>query len=60
MWVELGGRLGFSDAVTEKVVFQKLLDGGVYIVSMPRDAAQADLHRPRGQHTIIQRQDGIE
>ncbi|WWC85745.1 uncharacterized protein L201_000611 [Kwoniella dendrophila CBS 6074] len=31
VWVNLGKRLGFSDAITEKRVFQKLLDGGVYI-----------------------------
>ncbi|ORX33610.1 pyridoxal phosphate-dependent transferase, partial [Kockovaella imperatae] len=31
VWVNLGGALGFDDAVTEKRVFQKLLDGGVYI-----------------------------
>ncbi|KAK1926199.1 pyridoxal phosphate-dependent transferase [Papiliotrema laurentii] len=30
-WVNLGGRLGFTDAITEKKVFQTLLDGGVYI-----------------------------
>lgn len=34
IWVNLGKRLGFSDAETEKTVFQKLLDGGVYIVSL--------------------------
>ena len=32
VWVDLGGKLGFRDAATEKRVFQKLLDGGVYIV----------------------------
>ncbi|KAL1405968.1 hypothetical protein Q8F55_007650 [Vanrija albida] len=31
VWVNLGGRLGFDDAAEEKRVFQKLLDGGVYI-----------------------------
>ncbi|GFZ50714.1 hypothetical protein JCM24511_08472 [Saitozyma sp. JCM 24511] len=31
IWVHLGGKLGFSDAISEKKVFQKLLDGGVYI-----------------------------
>ena len=33
VWVDLGGRLGFQDVITEKRVFQELLDGGVYIVS---------------------------
>jgi hypothetical protein len=33
VWVNLGERLGFQDALTEKKIFQKLLDGGVYIVS---------------------------
>lgn len=33
IWVNLGGKLGFSDIPSEKQVFQKLLDGGVYIVS---------------------------
>ncbi|KAK8845419.1 hypothetical protein IAR55_006132 [Kwoniella newhampshirensis] len=31
IWVNLGEALGFSDASTEKKVFQRLLDGGVYI-----------------------------
>lgn len=31
IWVNLGGRLGFATAAEEKIVFQKLLDGGVYI-----------------------------
>ncbi|ORY25180.1 pyridoxal phosphate-dependent transferase [Naematelia encephala] len=31
IWVDLGGKLGFRDVATEKKVFQKLLDGGVYI-----------------------------
>ncbi|WVW81724.1 hypothetical protein I302_103720 [Kwoniella bestiolae CBS 10118] len=31
IWVNLGKTLGFQDAITEKKVFQKLLDGGVYI-----------------------------
>ncbi|WRT63638.1 uncharacterized protein IL334_000561 [Kwoniella shivajii] len=31
IWVNLGKTLGFDDALTEKKVFQKLLDGGVYI-----------------------------
>lgn len=30
-WVDIGGALGFRDAVEEKKVFQKLLDGGVYV-----------------------------
>lgn len=29
--MNLGARLGFSTPVEEKAVFQKLLDGGVYI-----------------------------
>jgi hypothetical protein len=37
IWVHLGGKLGFSDAISEKKVFQKLLDGGVYIVSRTLD-----------------------
>ena len=32
VWVDLGGRLGFREAAEEKRVFQRLLDGGVYIV----------------------------
>jgi len=32
VWVDIGGALGFRDLATEKRVFQKLLDGGVYIV----------------------------
>lgn len=32
VWVDIGGKLGFRDVPTEKKVFQKLLDGGVYIV----------------------------
>ncbi|OCF34966.1 hypothetical protein I316_03513 [Kwoniella heveanensis BCC8398] len=31
IWVNLGAAVGFDDAITEKKVFQKLLDGGVYI-----------------------------
>ncbi|RSH90670.1 hypothetical protein EHS25_001275 [Saitozyma podzolica] len=31
IWVHLGGKLGFRDAISEKKVFQRLLDGGVYI-----------------------------
>ncbi|WWC97127.1 hypothetical protein V866_004005 [Kwoniella sp. B9012] len=31
IWVNLGKSLGFDDAQMEKKVFQKLLDGGVYI-----------------------------
>lgn len=31
VWVNLGARLGFNSAAEEKAVFQKLLDGGVYI-----------------------------
>ncbi|WWC58053.1 uncharacterized protein I303_100588 [Kwoniella dejecticola CBS 10117] len=31
IWVNLGAKLGFTDASSEKKVFQKLLDGGVYI-----------------------------
>jgi hypothetical protein len=33
IWVDIGGHLGFRDVVTEKKIFQRLLDGGVYIVS---------------------------
>jgi hypothetical protein len=33
IWVDFGGKLGFRDVPSEKAVFQKLLDGGVYIVS---------------------------
>lgn len=32
MWVNLGAALEFDDVTTEKRIFQKLLDGGVYIV----------------------------
>jgi hypothetical protein len=32
VWVDIGGALGFRDIATEKRIFQKLLDGGVYIV----------------------------
>lgn len=38
VWVDMGGALGFRDLATEKKVFQKLLDGGVYIVSDPQEA----------------------
>lgn len=31
VWVNLGARLGFSDAAEEKRTFQRLLDGGVYV-----------------------------
>ncbi|CAK9786745.1 PLP-dependent transferase [Cutaneotrichosporon oleaginosum] len=31
VWVDIGGRLGFRDAMEEKRVFQRLLDGGVYV-----------------------------
>lgn len=31
VWVDLGSRLGFREAAEEKHVFQKLLDGGVYV-----------------------------
>ncbi|WVR03444.1 hypothetical protein IAU60_000435 [Kwoniella sp. DSM 27419] len=31
IWVNLGQALGFTDDLTEKEVFQRLLDGGVYI-----------------------------
>jgi hypothetical protein len=37
VWVDMGGALGFRDLATEKRVFQKLLDGGVYIVSDPQE-----------------------
>ena len=33
VWVDIGGYMGFRDVATEKQVFQRLLDGGVYIVS---------------------------
>ena len=39
VWVNLGGKLGFSDAKTEKIVFQQLLDGGVYIVGLHKWAS---------------------
>jgi hypothetical protein len=32
VWVNLGGKLGFTEPAKEKRVFQDLLDGGVYIV----------------------------
>jgi len=32
VWVDIGGYMGFRDLSTEKRIFQKLLDGGVYIV----------------------------
>lgn len=32
VWVNLGAALEFDDVATEKQIFQKLLDGGVYIV----------------------------
>jgi hypothetical protein len=34
VWVHLGAKLGFDDAVEEKRTFQTLLDGGVYIVRL--------------------------
>lgn len=41
VWVDIGSHLGFRDVVTEKKVFQRLLDGGVYIVSSGRHTVQA-------------------
>lgn len=32
VWVNLGAALEFDDVATEKQIFQKLLDGGVFIV----------------------------
>jgi len=34
VWINLGAKLGIHDVQEEKRVFQKLLDGGVYIVSL--------------------------
>ncbi|GMK59407.1 hypothetical protein CspeluHIS016_0800130 [Cutaneotrichosporon spelunceum] len=31
VWVDLGARLGFREAKEEKRIFQRLLDGGVYV-----------------------------
>ncbi|BEJ15246.1 hypothetical protein CspHIS471_0410130 [Cutaneotrichosporon sp. HIS471] len=31
VWVDIGARLGFRDAKEEKRIFQRLLDGGVYV-----------------------------
>lgn len=33
VWVKLGERVGITSGRDEKRVFQRLLDGGVYIVS---------------------------
>jgi hypothetical protein len=49
VWVDLGGRLGFRDAITEKKVFQLLLDGGVYIV---RDLCLVPGSRP-SRHFLL-------
>jgi hypothetical protein len=69
IWVNLGAKLGFSDAMTEKKVFQRLLDGGVYVVSpYPSHLCLVDVDigqkgaepysRRQGRHIIMPKRAG--